>query len=200
MKVRLFVACAISDGVRERVMRMVKILKPIRADIKWVETENLHLTVKFLDEIPEHRIPVLIEGLSEAVAGFKPFRAEFRGTGVFPNPKHPTVLWVGLEHGRDELRSLARRVEDSLEKRGFPRERKEYTAHLTVGRIRGTYNLTGLLTRAQDWHEAWFGYMIVDRLFLVKSTLFPMGPRYEPLASFLLDKEKDGPYISELGG
>lgn len=195
MKVRLFVAAAISDGVREKVMDMVQILKPIRADVKWVEKENLHLTIKFLDEHPASRIPVIEEGLTEAVTGFRAFRAEFRGTGVFPNKKNPTVFWVGLEKGRDELKALARRVEEALEKRGFPREKREYTAHLTVARIRGPYNLTNFLTRMQDWSAAWFGYMQVDRIFLVKSTLFPTGPRYEPLASFLLEKEETGPYI-----
>ncbi|HIE04735.1 MAG TPA: RNA 2',3'-cyclic phosphodiesterase, partial [Candidatus Latescibacteria bacterium] len=116
-QVRTFVAVDISDGARRSVADLVRELKGYGAEVRWVAPESLHLTLKFLGEIDEARLEGVFQGVQEATEGLGPFRMVLEGLGGFPGLGRPRVLWVGVSEGADILRSLAERVEGSLERR-----------------------------------------------------------------------------------
>ncbi|RKY62807.1 MAG: RNA 2',3'-cyclic phosphodiesterase [Candidatus Latescibacterota bacterium] len=184
--IRTFVAVDISDEARGRVRDLVEELKQYKADVRWVAPESLHLTLKFLGEIDEGRLEDVFSGVEEAVSGVEPFRMVLEGLGGFPGLGRPRVLWVGVSDGAEELRNLAARVEGSLEHRGFPREDRPFSPHLTIGRVK---RLSGRLRQLTDaMRGGGFGpeEVRVEEVKVMKSDLRPSGAVYTTLRSFPL--------------
>ena len=174
MKFRAFLAVDLDGGsVADKVLTE---LKTSGADIKLVETRNLHLTLKFLGDTEESRIPDIRSAMEESVQGVLPFELRFRGLGVFPNQNYIRVVWIGLD-GAEPLALIAERLDEALAKSGFGKEGK-FSPHLTVARVRSPRNrdrLTGLLRERQSDD---FGKMTVDKIALKKSVLSSAGPTY----------------------
>ena len=153
--------------------------------VKWVEPHNLHLTVKFLGPVPEHLVPRLSEVL-EVLESFPSFRLHLVGLGAFPRARGARVLWIGIQEGAEQLGRLARRVEEALEPLGFTRERRPYSPHLTIGRLRTpAYHpeLEAEVTRAACVEV---GFQDVHSVELMESTLRPQGPVYTVVRSYPL--------------
>lgn len=103
--------------------------------IKWVEPENMHLTLKFLGETDEAKIPALCQALESAAAQSKPFTMKIANTGIFGSHYDPKILWFGIEP-QGELENLARNIFTELAKCGWEADRQNFVPHLTIGRIR----------------------------------------------------------------
>lgn len=185
---RLFVAVDLSDRARERVMRLAQGLRrrlessAPRARITWVEPENLHLTLKFLGEVDETRVPPLREVLALPLSG-PVFTAVLSGTGVFPPGGAPRVIWLGASEGAIALEALHAQVEGRLGPLGFGPEDRAFTAHLTLGRVREAGGAVGpgirrIVQEAVVEPIHW----IVSGVTLYQSQLSPHGPRYVPIA------------------
>ena len=146
------------------------------ADLKLVEARNLHLTLRFLGDTEESRIPDIRKAMEESVRGVAPFELGFRGLGVFPNPNYIKVVWIGLD-GAEPLTLIAGRLDEALAKFGFGKEGK-FSPHLTVARVRSPRNrdrLTGILRERTNDD---FGKMTVGKIALKKSVLSSAGPTY----------------------
>jgi 2'-5' RNA ligase len=104
---------------------------------RWVSVEGLHLTLRFLGATPDERIPDLTDALAAVARGVEPFRVELGGGGAFPSPNRPRVLWVGVSAGEAELGRLTERLNDELASRGWPRDERPLSAHLTLARTDG---------------------------------------------------------------
>ncbi|HID10750.1 MAG TPA: RNA 2',3'-cyclic phosphodiesterase [Candidatus Latescibacteria bacterium] len=185
-QVRTFVAVDISDEARRSVQDLEDELRRYRADVRWVAPENLHLTLKFLGEIEEERLEEVFFGVEEAVSGVGPFQMVLEGLGGFPGLGRPRVLWVGVSEGAGELRDLAERVEGSLERRGFPREGRPFSPHLTIGRVRQPSGRLGQLTAVMREKDFGPEEVRVEEVKVMKSELMPSGAVYTTLRSFAL--------------
>jgi len=184
--VRLFVAVTIPQGISDRLSALVGDLSGLGADVKWVSPENFHFTVKFLGEVPEGRLAQVKAALQDAAVQRAPFALEVRGSGTFPAGRRPRVIWVGARGGGDALGELARDVDTRLAEAGFPRERKSFTSHLTVGRPRSAAGIEPVLAVLARRADRKWGEFDVRELTLMESRLSRQGAVYTPLATFPL--------------
>lgn len=176
--VRCFVAVDVEDPtIVSRVASIQEQLEATGAKLKLVELENLHLTLRFIGEIPRELVEKVAEALK--LVEFSPFTVRFVGLGAFPNPRRPRVVWVGVEEGARELAELSAKVNSALAKLKLPKPEEEFTPHLTIARVKsGVGSLPDLIEKSRGLE---FGSMVVDRIRLKKSTLTPRGPIYETL-------------------
>jgi 2'-5' RNA ligase len=189
VKFRAFIAVDLDDGsVASKVLTE---LGTSGADLRLVDTRNLHLTLRFLGDTEESRIPDIRKAMEGSVQGVAPFELRFRGLGVFPNPNYVKVVWIGLA-GAEPLVLIAGRLDEALAKCGFGKEGK-FSPHLTVARVRSPRNrerLTGLLRERLNDD---FGQMTVGRIALKKSVLSSAGPTYTTVEEVALGTaEKTG--------
>ena len=159
--------------------------KSAKADVRWVIPSSMHLTLKFLGEIPQSSVEQVIAVCKELCCQHRGFHLKLNGTGTFPNLKRPRILWVGIGGSTHRLCELQDSIETALGKMGFPQEKRGFSPHMTVGRIRSSRRLSGLL-------ELFLKDEIVSKPFVVqgvtvyKSQLTPRGPIYHPMAECLL--------------
>jgi len=189
---RLFVALDIPAEIRERIAVFMEKQRKHAPNARWVNPESLHVTLKFLGEVDESRIPQIERALRQIeVAAFS---VAFKGTGFFPNAKSPRVFWVGVE-ASDALPSLARQIDEKLHALGFEAEARAFSPHLTLARAAGhpgtrgkhagrDLSELGQLPAAERASE--FGTMATEEFFLYQSRLSPKGAMYTKLISFAL--------------
>ncbi len=133
---RLFAAIELSEPVRERVAQVAQTLARAGWRATWVDSQGSHLTLKFYGNVARDRIPALSQALRRAASGSEPFMLQVAGAGVFPNPRRPRVLWLGLDADLDALARLQREVERLSADLGYLPEERDYHPHVTVARIR----------------------------------------------------------------
>jgi len=152
-------------------------LRRTGASLKVVDVSHVHLTLKFLGDTEEALVPRIVDAMRASVAGIRPFTVRLAGTGAFPDLRRMNVVWVGME-GAEPLAEIARRLEESLEPLGYPRERRAFSPHVTNARVKGPRGLDDvrrvLEARARDA----FGEVSVVGIRLKKSILTPQGPVY----------------------
>jgi 2'-5' RNA ligase len=151
----------------------------VGGDIKPVEPENIHFTLKFLGEIPQSTVEEIKSCINQM--DFHSFPIEVGGVGCFPNLHNPRVIWIGVSTGLDAFTKLSRALDDCLEGIGFRPEGERFTAHLTIGRVRSGRNKAALMKKLGELLNAEVGGMIVGSVKLKKSVLTPRGPIYTTL-------------------
>jgi 2'-5' RNA ligase len=155
------------------------------ADVKLVEPENIHITLKFLGDTDEQLIDTLEQTMKQAVHSIKPFPITLKGTGVFPNQKYVKVLWIGIiDNGL--IGPIAEAIDTSLTKFGFKKETRGFSPHLTIGRVRTAKNKEKLLNVMQRFHDQEFTIQEVPSIVLKKSELTQKGPIYTTLREVFL--------------
>lgn len=178
---RLFVALNLPVAERDRLQRAAGALRVAHLPVRWVQGDALHLTLKFLGEVPEQRAGEIEAGLDRVAGTVVPFELELRGLGGFPNLANPRVVWVGV-HAPPELARLASGVEDAMAEMGFPREARPFTPHLTLGRAERDARASafrGLARLAADFDFS--ARIPAHSIDLMRSHLSPRGARYERL-------------------
>jgi 2'-5' RNA ligase len=136
-KVRSFLAVPVPDAGIQALEAVVKILDPeIGRHIRWVRPEGIHVTLKFMGDIPVATAENILEVLPAVTAGFSPFELAISGLGAFPNLRRPRVLWAGLTGELKRLSELQAAVDDAVGKLGLPKEQRPFSPHLTLGRVR----------------------------------------------------------------
>ena len=182
---RLFTAIDIPAGVLENIERLLARLEPT-AQIKWSPIDNLHITLKFIGEWPEDRLDELKRALS-GVPARGPVDIEIRQVGFFPNPHSPRVFWAGI-HAGPELAGLAAETDRALEKLGVEPEKRAFSPHLTLARIKEPKPLVKLRQEIAALDSFDFGRFTADRFHLYQSRLSPSGSVYTKLSEFPLSK------------
>ena len=182
---RLFIAVNLPSEIRGRVASVQDRLRHTQADVSWVRAENIHITVKFLGETEEKRLRRVRPALAEVALGGTSFPLEVSGVGSFGG-RVPRVVWVGVGEGAPTLTQLARRIETALARLGFPKERRGFTAHLTLGRVRSPRNADALLAALQEFHAELFGTFMATEFELMQSELHPTGSVYTVVERFTL--------------
>lgn len=184
---RLFVAVHLPQEIRERLALVQERLRRAQADVSWVKPANLHITLKFLGETEPKRLERIGPVLAEAARNVTPFSLAVAGVGAFGG-RIPRVVWVGVREGTAPLEALAGAVESGLARLGFPKEKRGFTAHFTLGRVRSPRNAEALLAAIRDEPTEPLGTVLVERFVLMQSELDPGGSIYTALERFPLDQ------------
>lgn len=183
---RLFAAVQIPDEIKESLEKfrdgMSRRLKQARS-VKWVKTENFHLTLKFFGEIEESRLQDLQKSLLESAKEQKSFSAMVQGIGYFPNAERPRVLWVGILDPANKLRSLAESIELNTVSSNFSPSDKPFSAHLTLARFTAAPSVQ-FIDAAKEYSSSHFGTFKVEKIDLIRSVLLPEGPQYSVIREF----------------
>ncbi len=178
---RAFLGVEISDSVRNRTWSFIrKARKEQMRGIKFVEKQNLHITLKFLGEVSESRKSKIIT----ALRNFKgePFSLKISGVGAFPNMEKPRVFWFGVEDTDGGIQKLHSFIDSSLEPLGFQKE-PSFIPHLTFGRVKSPLSVS-FMRFIRDNTDEEFGEFTVERFVLFKSTLTRYGPIYDVVEVF----------------
>jgi 2'-5' RNA ligase len=179
---RLFLAVDLSPEVRSWLGRAESGLK-VRippGSVRWVNVEMIHLTLKFLGETPSPRIDDVRTVMDLLARGCRPFPLVVEGLGCFPNAARPRVVWAGVRRAPDLLQ-LQQRVESELEPIGFPRERRGFSPHLTLGRVKEGVRSGEIGRAVESAFPPAAAEMKVDGWCLFQSVLRPGGAEYSIL-------------------
>ncbi|UXD21826.1 hypothetical protein IPA_08570 [Ignicoccus pacificus DSM 13166] len=185
-KVRAFIAVDIEGELAGKLGRLAESLKQTGADVKIVEVENFHITLRFLGNIPVDMIDEIEKVMQKAAQSGRRHKIRLKGVGAFPSPYRPRVIWVGVE-GDEVLAEMARILERELRKMGFRPETKGFTAHVTLARVKGPRGRERLTEWIESMKDIDLGEFEVTNIRLKKSTLTPRGPIYETLREVKLD-------------
>jgi 2'-5' RNA ligase len=153
--------------------------------IKWVAPENIHITLKFLGETPDHHIPGINLALKEAANCFSPFRYELENIGIFGSSYKPRVIWMGI-HDKGVISELAASVFKQLEHIGIEKDRQNFVPHLTIARIKSIQDKKHFQEVIEKYREGGIQKEEVNQFHLFESILRPEGPEYTILKSFTL--------------
>ncbi len=184
--IRAFIAIELPDELRVALEEAQARLKRARVGVKisWTKIANLHLTLQFLGYVAE---PV-VERISVALADMavQPFAVPVSGVGAFPDERRPRVLWIGCDDVAGKLKTLAAAVQAVTQPLGFEPERREFAAHLTLGRIKFPRPDAALTKALDSLKTQTFGTLRVDAVHLFQSQLHPDGSIYTKLSSHQL--------------
>jgi len=175
--VRCFIAVTLTREAKQGLAGLRMELSRFCHDVKWVDRENYHLTLKFLGEIEEKRLTGVRRALS-ACSRFAPMQIGFQGVGVFPGVRRARVVWAGVTGDVGGLGDVAAFLDQSLGKLGFPPEERGFQPHLTLGRFRAPADLTSFRGELQSTGSRPFGPVPVGALHLMQSVLTRQGPVY----------------------
>ena len=181
-RVRSFIAIPVPSAVIQVLDDAVKSLdSSIGENVRWVRTEGIHLTLKFMGDIEGGMVDRVLDAMPAVVSQFSPFELAISGLGVFPNPRRPRVLWSGVRGELETLAALQLAIDDALGKLGLRKEQRAFSPHLTLGRVRrdvaegqlrriGQVMEGGELSGAPSW--------TADSVNLMRTELDPAGSRH----------------------
>lgn len=192
-QIRSFVAIELEDELKTELKRIQEslIAKGITDDVRWVRPEGIHLTLRFLGDVPANRIQEIVPAMANSTEGVEPFSINLAGLGCFPSLSRPNVIWVGVGGETGALVRLRADIEANLTILGYPPERREYTPHLTLGRVNrrtGATDRRRLGALIQTETVASHSEMLVCEISLMKSELSPSGARYTRLGAVQLEE------------
>jgi 2'-5' RNA ligase len=189
-QIRAFIAIPVDENVRDLASSIVKDLATAGADVKWVEPENLHLTLKFLGNISADMVDQISTVIEEATAQMNQFEVTIDGIGGFPGGKKSLrVIWLGVNDKSGLMEKISLAIEQGCKKLGFMSEERGFKPHLTIGRVRqGSQNLSKLRAAISSVEFNPLK-LSIDRVNLMRSELSPRGPTYTVLKTFGLKKE-----------
>jgi 2'-5' RNA ligase len=186
-QVRCFIAVELPDEVKAGLKDIqTKLRSGSQAPAKWVDPYGIHLTLKFLGEVDAAKIAPISAAIEEAVRGIDPFSLKVEGLGAFPNLRKVQVVWVGVGGEVDKLANLQQRLENNLAQLGFAPEKRRFTPHLTLGRVRDRASSNereglGQLIAGAEF-EAASGFPVVA-VSLMRSQLTSEGALYSRIST-----------------
>lgn len=185
--IRAFIALDLSDEILQHLDRVTKELQeelPKQA-VRWVPAHNIHLTLKFLGDVSEKNLAMVTSALKAEASAYTPFTISVGGLGAFPKTATPRVIWVGVE-APDALLELQRSLELQMERLGYAREDRRFSAHLTLGRVSRTaapQQVRQIGEALSSYVLGFIGMVKIEVLYLYRSDLRPEGAVYSRLFS-----------------
>jgi 2'-5' RNA ligase len=178
--IRSFIAIEIENQeLLDRISTLQRTLGNTGANIKFVKPENVHITLKFLGEVPSPLIEMIGNHLQ--TLRFEPFNASLHGVGVFPSVNRINVVWLGITKGIPKFLALYRQIESQLQTLGISPDHRGFNPHVTIARLRSAQNKKPLVQVILGMKDCEFGIFTVNSVKLKKSVLTPQGPRYTTL-------------------
>jgi 2'-5' RNA ligase len=179
--IRSFICVDVADEVRSALTREHRQFNRQAKEYRWVDPENYHLTIKFLGNVSAMKIPDIADGIREATASLEPFEVNIFGFDAFPYKSNPRVVWAGVNEGSEELMELWESIDTKLVQLGFPPEQREFTPHLTLGRVKSGNKRADLMPLFSRLENRDWGHYTVDAVKVMKSELKRRGPEYTVL-------------------
>ena len=189
---RCFVAVELSEEIKGRLVELQRRCALLDRSVRWTGPEQMHLTLKFLGEVSDADIASVAETMSSVAARQSPITFLVRGVGCFPPGGAVRIFWVGVEESSGTLARLQAYCEESFARLGFARERRSYTPHLTIGRIKDASHSLHIRDVARRELSFEAGRQRVDELVLFQSVLSDAGAMYVPLARAALGPKPAG--------
>ncbi len=189
--IRAFIAVNLSSDIKEYLAFLKDGISIPEFKLKWVEKNNLHITIKFLGYISLKQSELIKSGLEEISNQHSPFLIKLSShIGVFPNYQMPRILWAGIKEGKNELEKLYNSLEIDLFNKGFPKDNKGFSSHITIGRVKyikdkAIFNQILKGIKVNNLSQE------VTSIDLMESTLTSNGPIYNITAKFPLLKNID---------
>jgi RNA 2',3'-cyclic 3'-phosphodiesterase len=182
-RVRTFIGIDPGKAIRDQIITLQDTMARTGTEVKWVEPENLHVTLLFLGEVDMLDVPPICQSVADTVRLHSSFPMSIENVGCFPNLRRPRIVWVGVGEGVQEVVALHDALEPPLLELGcYRREERHYTPHITLGRVksdRPTDKLTASLTRRAGWKG---GATSVREIHVMSSELTSRGPIYTVLS------------------
>lgn len=178
---RCFLAIELPDAIRRELGKLQECLRSVDKAVRWVRPEQIHITLKFLGEVPDAKLPAVCDVPVRAAERFGPFDLEVRGTGCFPPSGSPRVLWAALADIPEALARCQHQCEQAYAELGYTPENRAFKPHLTLGRVREGSSSRGVREAVKE-QEGFFGGRFTAReLILFQSVLGPGGAKYVPI-------------------
>ena len=187
--IRSFIALPLEAVLTVEIKKVQQRLNSPVGAVRWINPEQLHLTLRFLGNVPADRLDDLTAALRRACARTAPFQLALEGAGCFPNTQSPRVVWIGIQGDLEPLRQLQEQIGQETKNFGDPGDPRAFQPHLTIGRVKAS-GLEGrkagqaiecaIVPKLGDW--------TVNNVLLVQSQLSPDGARYTTLAAVALDR------------
>jgi RNA 2',3'-cyclic 3'-phosphodiesterase len=188
-RLRTFIAIDVNEAIRDRLVAMQEGLARAGSEVKWVERENLHVTLLFLGEVDIRDTPDICRAVADVCREHAVFPMSIESIGCFPNARRPRVLWAGVGEGSPEVCALHDALEPPLLDLGcYRKEERHYTPHITLGRVksdRPTDRLALALAKQAAWKG---GEVAVQEVHVMSSELTSQGPVYTVLSRAKLAK------------
>jgi RNA 2',3'-cyclic 3'-phosphodiesterase len=185
-EVRGFIAVELPETVKTFLRDISSELQQCRADVKWVRPENIHVTLKFLGNVRGDLIPAVENLMKSILIGQPAMDMRVSGLGAFPGLSRPRVIWAGLKDASGRLAPLATELDKALEPLGFEREKRPFSPHLTLGRVRSNSGIRELVEAVRMKMDAAGPNFVAGRVIFFESILKPSGAEYYPLCSFAM--------------
>ena len=186
---RVFIAIDIDEMVRKALGDLQQQLQSKvdikKGDVKWVNPENIHLTLKFLGEIKDEKVVDICDIVKEVAGRHKSFELDIQTVGHFGG-RSARVLWVGAGEGKDNLLGLQKDLEQQLALAGWLEEKREFSSHLTLCRVRNPRAGVKLAAISDDYKDFKLGIISADSVSVYQSQLTPKGPIYTLLGNYKL--------------
>jgi 2'-5' RNA ligase len=184
--IRTFIAIDLPAPIQKELEGVINQLKgPHTSAIRWVSTNNIHVTLKFLGDISSSSLETLTKAIKAEASRFQPFEVKVADLGAFPNIRRPRVVWVGL-HAPPALEALQRGIESETRKIGYSPEERPFTPHLTLGRVAHNASLEAIhqiSIAISNIEVGELGVFWVDSIRIYRSDLRPTGSIYTPLVT-----------------
>lgn len=183
--IRSFLAIEIDDKLSSKILKIQDSFKKTNSNIKYVSSENMHITLKFFGAVDEYKLKEIELAINNVIEKHSSFELTIEGCGNFPTPNLIKVIWIGITKNK-ELINLQKDLDTEFKKIGFKKD-KNFISHLTIGRIKNQKNKDKIKKVIKDNENIKIGKMRVSKLYLKKSTLTPKGPIYKNIKTFNLD-------------
>ena len=182
---RAFLAAELPAPLQDTIQTATSGLRKTLGDelVRWVPIHNVHLTLKFLGDVSPSSLDLIKQMLTTEASQVQSFEVQIEGLGSYPGPRRPRVLWVGLI-APAALAALQHSIEAASSRLGFESEDREYSPHLTIGRVRQNISASEqqkIRTALEDARVGNLGFAQVDAVHLFKSDLQPTGSIYTKL-------------------
>jgi 2'-5' RNA ligase len=182
--IRTFIALELPQSIHEELSTIISSLKKkVPAGIRWVPANNIHITLKFIGDVPKNELPAIDAAVGSITQNHAAFDAHLAGLGAFPNPRRPRVVWIGIQ-APDTLAAMARKIDQALTKLGYPPEDRPFSPHLTLGRVvqdASSQEISVISQMLADPKDAIAIPVLLEQVTVFKSDLQHGGAIYTPL-------------------
>lgn len=186
--IRCFIAVPLPESVKIHIHKIQENICSLGLKMRWIKPENIHLTLKFLGDIPFSDIDAVYRAMAQTSESFKPLTLGIKGIGVFPSIKNPRILWMGMKEETHTLIQLQQSLENNLIHLGFQKEKRSFKAHLTIARIKNRIFPKDLLEVIEKYKKFELEPFIANDIILYKSVLKPTGAVYTKLKTITLSE------------